>query len=100
MNFSRLRGSGRSVDLLDNQLVLLGDDSLGKFGKLEYKGILNPRKGLLGMKFSEKVLEESEFGKGFNSPRWHTTHVYGNQLLAIGGQFQTAAQFLHGGIRV
>ena len=96
MNFSRLRGSGRSVDLLDNQLVLLGDDSPGKFGKLEYKGILNPRKGLLGMKFSEKALEESEFGQGFNSPRWHTTHVYGNQLLAIGGQFQTAAQFLHG----
>ena len=78
-------GQGHTVDLLDEQLILLGDNSqLG--GKFDYKSIHHPRKGLLGMKFSKEV---SPVG---NSPLWHTSHVYGNQLLAIGGEFQSNAR--------
>ena len=78
-------GQGHTVDLLDEQLILLGDNSqLG--GKFEYKSIHQPRRGLLGMKFSKDV---SPVG---NSPLWHTSHVYGNQLLSIGGELQSHAR--------
>ena len=82
VDFPRFGGQGHSIDLLDEQLILLGGKSrLG--GKFEYKSIHQPRKGLLGMKFSEEI---SPVG---NSPLWHTSQVYGNQLLAIGGEFES-----------
>ena len=84
VEFPSFGGEGRSIDLLDEDLVLLGDNKLG--GKFEYKSIHQPRKGLLGMKFSEEV---SPIG---NSPLWHTSHAFGNQLLAIGGDFQSKAK--------
>ena len=84
MEFPSFGGQGRSVDLLDEQLILLGDNKFG--GKFEYKSIHQPRKGLLGMKFSKEV---SPIG---NSPLWHTSHAFGNQLLAIGGEFQSKAR--------
>ena len=82
VDFPRFGGQGHSIDLLDEQLILLGEKSRlgGKFG---YKSIHQPRKGLLGMKFSEEI---SPVG---NSPLWHTSQVYGNQLLAIGGEFES-----------
>ena len=85
MDFPSFGGQGHSIDLLDEQLILLGGKSqLG--GKFEYKSIHQPRKGLLGMKFSKEM---SPVG---NSPLWHTSHVYGNQLLAIGGEFESKAR--------
>ena len=85
VEFSGFGGEGRSIDLLDEQLILLGDNKkLG--GKFEYKSIHQPRKGLLGMKFSTEV---SPIG---NSPLWHTSHAFGNQLLSVGGEFQSKAK--------
>ena len=84
VEFPGFGGQGRSIDLLDEQLVLLGDNELG--GRFEYKSIHQPRKGLLGMKFSKEV---SPVG---NSPRWHTSYTDGNELLALGGDFQSKAR--------
>ena len=84
MDFPSFGGDGRSIDLLDEQLVLLGDNKLG--GKFEYKSIFQPRKGLLGMKFSREV---SPIG---NSPLWHTSLAFGNQILTIGGEFESKAR--------
>ena len=84
MDFPSFGGQGRSIDLLDEQLILLGDNKIG--GKFEYKSIQQPRKGLLGMKFSTQA---SPIG---NSPLWHTSHAFGNQLLSIGGEFQSKAK--------
>ena len=84
MEFPGFGGEGRSIDLLDEQLILLGDNRLG--GKFEYKSIHQPRKGLLGMKFSTEV---SPIG---NSPLWHTSHAFGNQLLSVGGEFHSEAR--------
>jgi len=84
VDFPAFGGQGFSIDLLDEQLLLLGDNKLG--GKFDYKSIHQPRKGLLGMKFSK---EASPVG---NSPLWHTSYAFGNQLLAIGGEFQSKAR--------
>ena len=85
LEFPSFGGQGHSVDLLDEQLILLGDSKFGEKG--EYKSIHQPRKGLLAMTFSKEV---SPLGK---SPLWHTSHVYGNQLLAIGGESQSKSRF-------
>ena len=84
VDFPSFGGQGCSIDLLDEQLVLLVDNQFG--GKFQYKSIHQPRKGLLGMKFS---MEVSPVG---NSPLWHTSHVFGNELLALGGDFQSKAR--------
>ena len=84
VDFPSFGGDGRSIDLLDEQLVVLGDNKYG--GKFAYKSIHQPRKGLLGMKFSTEV---SPIG---NSPLWHTSHAFGNQILTIGGEFQSKAR--------
>ena len=86
LEFSTFGGEGRSIDLLDDQLVLLGDSTIGNYGAFAYKSIAHPRKGLLGMSFTTEV---APLG---NSPRWHTSHAYGNLLLAIGGEFQSEAK--------
>ena len=87
VHFPPFGGEGRSIDLLDNHLVLLGDSSVGGHGQFEYKSIHQPMKGLQGMKFTKEL---SPLG---NAPRWHTSHAFGNLLLALGGEFQTEAQF-------
>ena len=84
VEFPHFGGEGRSIDLLDDQLVLLGDNKIG--GKFEYISIHRPRKGLLGMKFS---VDLSLVGNG---PHWHTSHSYGNEILAIGGYHQSKAR--------
>ena len=86
LEFSTFGGEGRSIDLLDDQLVLLGDSTIGNYGAFAYKSVAHPRKGLLGMSFT------TELAPVGNSPRWHTSHAYGNLLLAIGGEFQSEAK--------
>ena len=82
VKFSGFGGEGRSLDLLDDQLILLGEEHLG--GRFEYKSIHQPRKGLLGMKLS---LEASPllFSR-------HSSFAWGNHLLAIGGDSQSKAK--------
>ena len=79
MEFPGFGGKGRSIDLLDEQLVILGDNKLG--GKFEYKSIHQPRRGLLGMKFSKDV---SPVG---NSPLWlriAKSYIFrANHLIAV-----------------
>ena len=92
VEFQNFGGIGQSVDLLDEELVLLGDkklESFGSFGSFKYRSVHHPRKGLLGMKFST---EKSPRG---NMPRWHTTFVNGNHLMALGGEFGTKAQLFN-----
>ena len=84
LDFPAFGGQGRTIDLLDEQLVLLGENKRGR--RFQYKSIHQPRKGLLGMKFSVEV---SPLG---NSPFHHTSHAYGNELVAIGGDFKTKAR--------
>ena len=84
VDFTVFGGQGRTIDLLDEQLVLLGENKLG--GTPQYKSIHQPRKGLLGMKYS---IESIPLG---NSPYYHTSHVYGNELVAIGGESETEAR--------
>ena len=88
LEFPSFGGQGRSLDLLDEQLILLGAVKAGR--SFEYKSIHQPRKGLLGMRFSQEV---SSVG---NNPFWHTSHSYGNQLLAIGGEFRSKAGLASG----
>ena len=88
LEFPSFGGQGRSLDLLDEQLLLLGAEKAGR--RFEYKSIHQPRKGLLGMRFSQEV---SSVG---NNPYWHTSHSYGNQLLAIGGEFRSKAGHANG----
>ena len=89
LDFPSFGGVGRSIDLLDEQLILLGNSTLGKDKRFDYIKIHHPRKGLLGMRYSKEISPE---GVGFSNPRWHTSHAYGNRLLAIGGEFNTEAQ--------
>ena len=84
VDFPSFGGQGRTIDLLDEQLVLLGENEFGE--RFHYKSIHQPRKGLLGMKFS---IEVSPLGF---SPYYHTSHVFKNGLAAIGGEFDTKAR--------
>ena len=81
--FPPFAGHGRSLDLLDEQLVLIGNSKRKLGGKFEYISIQKPRKGLLGMKFTTEVAPI-----GY-SPFWHTSHSFGNQLLALGGVYRS-----------
>ena len=69
--------AGHTVDLLDNELILIGDTSLG--GKFKYISIHSPRENLLAVKYS---LETSNV-KG--SPYKHTSFRQGNKLTVLGG---------------
>ena len=85
MEFPAFGGQGRTIDLLEDQLVLLDENKLD--GRFQYQSIHQPRKGLLGMKFT---IENSPLE---NSPYFHTNRFHGNKLLAIaGGELETKGQ--------
>ena len=79
-NFST---SGHTIDLLDDQLILVGDKRLG--GKFKYFRIHSPRENMLAMKYSW----ESSSIKG--SPHGHTSYVQGNKLTLLGGDQNSKA---------
>ena len=76
--------AGHTVDLLDNELILIGDKTLG--GKFKYISIHSPRENLLAAKYS---LETSNV-KG--SPYRHTSFRQGNKLTVLGGDQSSKAR--------
>ena len=52
--FPKFAGIGRTASLLDEELLLLGDDYLGTKGR--YISIQKPRDGLLAMKYTVQEL--------------------------------------------
>ena len=80
--FSKFGGIGRTLSLLDEELILLGNDNNGTREGI-YVSIQKPRDGLLAMKYSIQNIPL----KG--SPHQHTSLVSKNTLAVLGGKFKT-----------
>ena len=78
-------GIGRTASLLDEELILLGNDDLGT-QEGRYVSIQKPREGLLAMKYTFEDIPL----KG--SPHQHTSLVSKNTLAVIGGKFKSKAK--------
>ena len=91
VEFPAFGGQGRTIDLLEDQLVLLHENKLD--GRFQYQSIHQPRKGLLGMKFT---IENSPLE---NSPYFHTNTVWNvvNPHWKNGSQI---SQFAEGACKV
>ena len=76
--------AGHTVDLLDNELILIGDKTLG--GKFKYISIHSPRENLLAVKYSMEISN----AKG--SPYRHTSFRQGNKLTVLGGDQSSKAR--------
>ena len=93
--FPQFGGTGRTMSLLDNEIVITGGDALGT--RYTYLSILNPRQGLLAMKYSVENFPIQ------GSPHQHSSLGWGNQLLVIGGDHKSKAKlekFSWNGIRL
>merc|ERR1719234_278831 len=74
-------GIGRKASLLDEELLLLGNDDLGTKGR--YISIQKPRDGLLAMKYTVQDLPLTQ------SIHQHSSLVSRNTLTVVGGKFKT-----------
>ena len=79
--FPKFSGIGRTSSLLDEELLLLGDDYLGTRGR--YFSIQKPRDGLLAMKYTVQELPLTQ------SPHQHSSLVSRNTLTVVGGKFKS-----------
>ena len=79
--FPKFSGTGRTLTLLDEELLLLGDDYLGTRGR--FITIQKPRDGLLAMKFTIHELPLRQF------PHQHSSLVSRNTLTVLGGKFKS-----------
>ena len=80
--FLKFAGIGRTASLLDEELILLGNDDLGtKEGR--YVSIQKPRDGLLAMKYTIQNMSLS------GSPHQHLSLVSKNNLAVVGGKFKS-----------
>ena len=80
--FPKFGGRGRTSSLLDEELLLLGNDDLGiKAG--QYISVHKPRDGLLAMKYSVRDIPL------IGSPHRHTSLVSRNELAVLGGKFKS-----------
>ena len=79
--FPKFSGTGRTLSLLDEELLLLGDDDLGTRGR--YISIQKPRDGLLAMKYTVHDFPLSQ------SPHKHSSLVSRNTLTVVGGKFKS-----------
>ena len=79
--FPKFAGTGRTSSLLDEELLLLGDDYLGTKGR--YVSIQKPRDGLLAMKYTIHKLPLR------HSPHQHSSLVSRNTLTVLGGKFRS-----------
>ena len=79
--FPKFSGTGRTASLLDEELLLLGDDDLGTRGR--YISIQKPRDGLLAMKYTVHDLPLTQ------SPHQHSSLVSRNTLTVVGGKFKS-----------
>ena len=80
--FPKFSGLGKTSSLLDEELLLLGDDDLGIKGG-RYISIKKPRDGLLAMKYSIQDIPL------IGSPHRHTSLVSRNELFVLGGKFKS-----------
>ena len=79
--FPKFGGDGRTASLLDEELILLGNDAFGTKGK--YITIQKPRNGLLGIKYSVDNFPLRQI------PHGHTALLSKNTLAVVGGQFKS-----------
>ena len=79
--FPKFAGIGRTASLLDEELLLLGDDYLGTRGR--YISIQRPRDGVLAMKYTIQDLPLRQ------SPHQHSSMVSRNTLTVVGGKFKS-----------
>ena len=76
--------TGHTLGLLDSQLLIIGDESVG--AKWKYISIESPHNGLLAVKYSRKSCPV----KG--SPFGHTAQTDGNKMTIIGGSQRSKAR--------
>ena len=79
--FPKFAGMGRTASLLDEELLLLGDDFLGTRGR--YISIQRPRDGVLAMKYTIHDLPLRQ------SSHQHSSLVSRNTLTVVGGKFKS-----------
>ena len=80
--FPKFAGIGRTSSLLDEELILLGNDPLGtREGR--YVSIQKPRDGLLAMKYTIQNIPLR------GPPHQHISLVSKNTLAVIGGKFKS-----------
>ena len=79
--FPKFSGHGRTVSLLDEELILLGNDGFGTKG--QFITIQKPRNGLLAMKYT---VDQFPLGK---VPHQHSSLVSRNTLSVCGGKFKS-----------
>ena len=81
--FPMFAGLGRTSSLMDENLILLGNDGLGTKGY--YVSIQNPRDDLLAMKYRIESFPLRLY------PHQHASLVSKNSLAVIGGKFKSKA---------
>ena len=82
-SFPKFAGIGRTSSLMDEELLLLGDDDLGTRG--EYISIQNPRGGLLALKYTVHDIPLTPLHQ-------HSSLVSRNTLTVVGGKFKSRGQ--------
>ena len=79
--FAKFAGTGRTSSMLDEELILLGDDDLGTKG--QYISIQKPRDGLLAMTYTVHNHTIRHL------PHQHSAMVSRNILNVVGGKFKS-----------
>ena len=83
--FRNLSGQGRTASLLDDQIVLIGNNTLsGNEGN--YISIQNPRDGLLALTYTKETFPSR------GSPFRHTALASENKLTLLGGKYKSRAK--------
>ena len=81
----KFAGSGRTLSLLNEEVLLLGGDDLGNRG--QYVSIQKPRDGLLALKYTIEHLPIRQL------PHQHSSLVSRNTLTVVGGKFKSRGKF-------
>ena len=91
--FPKYTGTGRTLSLLDEKIILLGNGDPGSSSNQEdtFITVENPRDGLFGMKYSKNTV----FFDG--APYQHVSLVSKNELFVLGGEFETNRKYTHSG---
>ena len=91
--FPKYTGTGRTLSLLDEKIILLGNGDPGSSSNQEdtYITVENPRDGLFGMKYSKNTV----FFDG--APYQHMSLVSKNELFVLGGEFETNRKYTQSG---
>ena len=85
VTFPKFAGTGRTASMMDEEMLLLGNDDLGSKGR--YISIQKPRDGVLGIKYTVEKLPLTQ------SPHQHSSLVSKNTLTVVGGKFKSRGKF-------